>query len=128
MENGADVREHVNKFFDTVDKLEEMQIKINKDLLSIILLYSMPSNFENFRCAIESRDELPTPETLRVKILKEYEARRNESGSALQNTMFSMKNSRKKRPPTKPKDIRKKIKRSVQQRQERIQVPMSQMS
>lgn len=76
MEDGADVREHVNKFFDTVDKLEEMDIEINKDLLSIMLLYSMPSNFENFRCAIESRDELPTPETLRVKILKEYEARR----------------------------------------------------
>lgn len=108
MEDGADVREHVNKFFDTVDKLEEMEIEINKDLLSIILLYSMPSNFENFRCAIESRDELPTHETLRVKILEEYEVRRNESGSALQNAMFSMKNSQKKRPPTKPKDIRKK--------------------
>ncbi|KMQ84567.1 retrovirus-related pol polyprotein from transposon tnt 1-94, partial [Lasius niger] len=103
IKDGADVREHVNKFFDTVDKLEEMEIEINKDLLSIILLYSMPSNFENFRCAIESRDELPTHETLRVKILEEYEVRRNESGSALQNAMFSMKNSQKK-----PKDIRKK--------------------
>ena len=108
MEDGADIREHVNRFFDTVDKLEEMEIQINRDLLSIMLLYSMPSNLENFRCAIESRDELPTPETLRVKILEEFEARRNESRSASQNAMFSSKNFRKKRLPTKPKDARKK--------------------
>ncbi|XP_029159136.1 uncharacterized protein LOC114931320 [Nylanderia fulva] len=108
MEDGANVREHVNKSFDTVDKLKEMEIKINKDLLSIMLLYNMPSNFENFRCAIESRDELSTPEILRMKILEEFEARRNESGSALQNAMFSTKNFRKKRPPTKSKDVRKK--------------------
>lgn len=91
-EDGADVREHVNKFFDTVDKLEEMEIQINRDSLSIMLLYSMPSNFENFRYAIESRDELPTPKTLRVKILEKYKARRNESRSASQNAMFSSKN------------------------------------
>lgn len=83
MEDGADIREHVNKLFDTVDKLEEMEIEINKDLLSIMLLYSMPSNFENFRCAIESRDELPSPQALRVKILEEYETRKNESRTNL---------------------------------------------
>lgn len=48
MEDGADIRENVNQFFDTIHKLEEMVIEINKDLLSIILLYSMSSNFENF--------------------------------------------------------------------------------
>lgn len=104
MEDGADVREHVNKFFDTVDKLEEMEIEINKDLLSIMLLYSMPSNFENFRCVIESRDELPTPENLRVKILEEYEARKNESRINTQNAMVSVKDSRKRRPQMKFKN------------------------
>lgn len=108
MEDGADVREHVNKFFDTVDKLEEMEIEINKDLLSIMLLYSMPSNFENFRCAIESRDELPTPETLRVKILEEHEARKNESRGASQNALFSAKNLRRQHSKAKSKDERKK--------------------
>jgi len=39
----------------------------------------MRAYFDNFRCAIESRDELPTPETLRVKILEESEARKNET-------------------------------------------------
>lgn len=108
MEDGADIREHVNKFFDTVDKLEEMEIEINKDLLSIMLLYSMPSNFEHFRCAIESRDELPSPEALRVKILEEYEARKNKSRINLQNAMLSVKDIRKRRPPIKSKYERKK--------------------
>lgn len=109
MKDGADVREHVNKFFDTVDKLEEMEVDINKDLLTIMLLYIMPSNFENFRCAIESRDELPTPEALRVKILEEYEARRNESRGTSQNAMLGARFLRKKCPSAKLNDERKKL-------------------
>lgn len=31
--------------------------------------------YENFRIAIESRDQLPTPEQLKIKILEEGEAR-----------------------------------------------------
>lgn len=50
MEGGGDVREHVSKFFDAVDKLSEMEVIINPDLLAIMLLYSLPPNFENFRC------------------------------------------------------------------------------
>jgi len=53
-----DISDHVRKFFDTVDKLGEMDIDINPDLLTIMLLYSLPPSFENFRCAIESRDTL----------------------------------------------------------------------
>lgn len=55
-----------------------MDVVINSDLLAIMLLYSLPSSFENFRCAIESRDELPALEVLKVKIIEESEARKNE--------------------------------------------------
>jgi len=79
METGSDVRDHMAKFFDAVDKLAEMDVVIHPDLLSVMLLYSLSVTFDNFRCAIESRDELPTPETLRVKILEESEARKNEA-------------------------------------------------
>lgn len=57
IEEGGDVREHVNKFLDTGDKLSEMNIDINPELLAIMLLYSLPPSYENFRCAIESRDD-----------------------------------------------------------------------
>lgn len=80
MEEGGDVREHLSKFFDVVDKLEAMDVEINKELLSIMLLYSLPSSFDNFRCVMESRDTVPTPDTLRIKITEESDARRQPLG------------------------------------------------
>jgi len=60
LSESGDVRDYVNKFFYAVDRLAAMDVQIHVDLLSIMLLYSLPSSYENFRCAIESRDELPT--------------------------------------------------------------------
>lgn len=74
MSEGANAKGHLADFFDAVDKLESM-VAINGDLLSIMRLYSLPSSYENFRCAIESRDALPTAEQLKIKIIKEYEVR-----------------------------------------------------
>lgn len=81
MEEGGDVREHVAKFFDAVDKLRDMEVEVNPDVLAIALLYSLPPSYENFRVAIESRDELPDPDALRIKIVEEHDAHRNEQSS-----------------------------------------------
>lgn len=89
MDDGKDIREHLNLFFDTVDKLGEMEVEINNDLLTIMLLYSLPPCFENFRCAIESRDSLPTPEALRVKIVEEYDARKSDARTSTSNAMVA---------------------------------------
>jgi len=92
MKDGDDVREHMRRFFDAVDKLHEMEIEINDDLLTIMLLYSLPTSYENFRCAIESRDELPTPEMLRVKIAEESDARKGtDDTGTMQNAMAAAK-------------------------------------
>lgn len=82
LQEGEDVREHMCRFFDAVDKLSVMNVDINQNLLSILLLYSLPPSYENFRCAIESRDELPTTEVLKVKILEESEARGQKANDA----------------------------------------------
>lgn len=89
MQEEDDVRNHINKFFDAVDKLGEMNVDINADLLSIMLLYSLPSSYENFRCAIESRDKLPDAEALKIKILEESDARKqNERITENSNAMW----------------------------------------
>ncbi|XP_072751990.1 uncharacterized protein [Anoplolepis gracilipes] len=90
-----DVREHLRKFFDAVDKLAEMEVEINADLLAILLLYSLPSTFDNFCRAIESRDELPSPETLRVKIIEESDARKHDTQGDISNTMVANKHNGK---------------------------------
>lgn len=95
MEENSNVREHINKFFDTVDKLTEMEVDLNQDLLSVMLLCSLPRSYENFRCAIKSRDELPSLENLRVKITEESDSRGNESSSKNQNVLFVQKHGQK---------------------------------
>lgn len=97
LEEGGDVREHRNKCFDAVDKLESMKVTINGDLLSIMLLYSLPISFENFRCAIESRDDLPTAEILKIKIIEESEARKQTSGDVIVDVMNADKSMNRPR-------------------------------
>lgn len=43
-----------------------------------MMLTSLPAEYENFCVAIESRDELPNPENLKIKLIEE-EARRGEA-------------------------------------------------
>lgn len=98
MQDGDDARESTSQeFLDIVDKLADMRIEINNDLLSVMMLRSLPESFENFRCAIASRDDLPSPETLRVKILEEYETRKgNGYKTSNQSAMMARKSFRKK--------------------------------
>uniref|UniRef100_A0A146L6T4 Copia protein n=1 Tax=Lygus hesperus TaxID=30085 RepID=A0A146L6T4_LYGHE len=52
-----------------------MGIPIHYDLQAVVLLYSLGPSFDNFRMAIVARDNLPTPDQLKIKILEEAEAR-----------------------------------------------------
>ncbi|GBM45972.1 hypothetical protein AVEN_96910-1 [Araneus ventricosus] len=46
-----------------------------------MLLYSLRTSYENFRCAIESRDDHPSTNILRIKTIEEREAWRHVSGA-----------------------------------------------
>ncbi|KAG5314883.1 POLX protein, partial [Pseudoatta argentina] len=119
MTDGEEIRDHLRGFFDTVDKLGEMEVEINPDLLTIMLLYSLPPAFENFRCAIESRDALPTPEALRIKIIEEADARRSDlcPGSLTPNALAARTTRSKKGQPGQSKS---KTKRDEQRDQKSV--------
>lgn len=53
-----------------------------------MLLYSLPESNDNFICAIESRDNLPDAESLKVKILEEYHARKQKWDENSNEAMF----------------------------------------
>lgn len=95
-ENG-DARDHINKFFDAVDRLAAMDVEIHKDVLSILLLYSLPASYENFRCAIESRDELPSADLLKVKILEESNARKQSGVVEIAGALAARNNGNRRR-------------------------------
>lgn len=59
LKNSDDIHKYIDNFFDVVDKLAVMEIDINEDLLTTMLLHGLPLSFENFRWAIESRNAIP---------------------------------------------------------------------
>uniref|UniRef100_A0A0A1X768 Retrovirus-related Pol polyprotein from transposon TNT 1-94 n=1 Tax=Zeugodacus cucurbitae TaxID=28588 RepID=A0A0A1X768_ZEUCU len=62
---------YLTSFVELVDKLAELNIELNEELKVIILLSSLPAEYENFVIAIETRDKLPTFNVLKVKLLEE---------------------------------------------------------
>lgn len=90
LQDGGDARDHSRSFFDTVDRLSELDVEINQELLAVMLLRSLPEGYENFRCAISSRDELPSLEMLKIKIAEEYDARK-ETDKSSQSALYAGK-------------------------------------
>lgn len=97
MKDGENMSDHLAKFFDAVDNLDEIGLKTIDDLLGILLLYSLPDSFENFRVAMETRDDLPPLEVLKVKINEEYESRIALSENNEQNVMFAKRSTWKQK-------------------------------
>lgn len=64
-----------------------MELHINEDLLSISHLHSLPKKYENFRCGIESRDDLPKLDILKIKIIEE-QARQSKDANVVDNTHY----------------------------------------
>lgn len=62
-------------------------MQINGDLLSIMLLYSLPASYDNFRCSMESRDDLPSADVLKVKIIEATESRGLDSAESVVTAM-----------------------------------------
>jgi hypothetical protein len=101
MKNGEDMRDHIRNFFDIVDKLEEMELCIINDLLAILLLYSIPDEYEPFRIARETQKKLPQLEALKIKLLEEYEALKRNSKENVSDAMFINKNPGRSNQPKK---------------------------
>lgn len=72
--------QYVHFFTRKAEQLEEVGIKIPNELLSVMLLSSLPSEYDSFCVAIESRDQVPDIESLKLKLI-EQEARLNERNS-----------------------------------------------
>lgn len=83
MGENSSMSQHFNNYFDLFEKLVEVDIKLQDELLTIILLSSLPKEYENFVIAIESRDELPKVNVLKTKLIEEGKRR---EGSVVQDS------------------------------------------
>lgn len=62
---------YVDKFVHKVEQLTEAGIKLSDTVIPIMLLTSLPIQYETFCIAIESRERMPTLDELKVKLLEE---------------------------------------------------------
>lgn len=97
MANDADMVKHINYFTETADKLEEIGISLQEELLSIILLSSLPQQYENFVIAMETRDSLPNLISLKQKLLEEGERRKSEREENTNQQAFNMRTKNKEK-------------------------------
>ncbi|UYV72131.1 hypothetical protein LAZ67_9001917 [Cordylochernes scorpioides] len=90
MRPNDDLKDYLSKFTSLVDNLGEIGAQVPEDFLVILLLCSLPESYEGFRTAIETRDELPKLETLKVKIIEKDQRQREMEGtsSGEQNVFF----------------------------------------
>jgi len=75
MKNGDDMHSPLQRFLSILTN-REMDMQVMDDLVTIQLLYSVPEEYEHFRVAIETQDNIPEPEMLKTKMMEEYEARK----------------------------------------------------
>lgn len=93
--------QHVSDFTQMADKLNEAGIKIPSELLSIMLLTSLPDEFENFLVAIGCRDEVPDIAFLKAKLIEEetrQSGKRQEGENGGNNALYAGGRGDMKRP------------------------------
>lgn len=107
LEEDDDFRQRLDKFSSAVEQLAGMKIDIPNDMLVVLILKGLPSSYENFRCAMRSKDDLPTTEVLIGKIMDENKSRRVNDLTVDNNALYAgnrqSSNQRRKNPKQKKK-------------------------
>ena len=72
-------------------KLKEINLVVIDELLAMLLLYSLPDSFSMLGTAMESQDELPSTEILKIKIIENYEGRKSRDVNKDQGALYVKK-------------------------------------
>lgn len=103
MADGGDVVNHLNEFSKLTDKLAEIGMQIQEELLTVILLSSLPKSYESFIIAVGTRDDLPKLAFLKQRILEESKRRTGEVSNVTVNSMnnqaFAIKSNKYNKNP-----------------------------
>lgn len=94
-DESVDMEAFLMDYTSTVEQLTELGIIIPDEVLVILLLASLPDDFEHFVTAIETRDELPLLALLRIKLLDETNRRKEKNAEEASNKAFVSKSQKK---------------------------------
>ena len=70
--------EYLEDYANKIEKMEKAGLVLPPKVYIVMLLLSLPADYESFCIAIQSRDSLPTLETIREKLLEEDTRRLNQ--------------------------------------------------
>lgn len=88
MQEDGNMNSHIKNFSNLIDKLREIHVYIHDDIITVMLLRSIPNSYEDFRVAIESAEIFPSFEVLKTKLLQE-ELKRRQNQEYENNTYYS---------------------------------------
>lgn len=89
--------EHLSIFFEIFDKLKQIEKEIVDDFLFLLLFYSVPETFKNFRCAMKTRDELPKPDSLKIIMLEEAKKGKTSHDSQNKYYIYNRRNNQEQK-------------------------------
>jgi len=68
MEQGESVSTYISEFVEILDGLSGVEIELNEELRSLLLLSSLSEQFEHFVVSIETRDQMPSFNVFIIKL------------------------------------------------------------
>lgn len=112
MKDYKNMADYLNTFSDITEKLADVGIQIQDELTVIILLSSLPIDYENFVVAMETRDALPSLSVLKLKLLEEAERReqRNDEMSSMSQAFGAIREGKGRKENNKSEENSKNIK------------------
>lgn len=96
LSEGGNMHEHLTEFENLFEKLQNAGCAMDEDIKGAFMLASLPSSYESTVSAIQGRAEVFTVQFVKVKLLEEFERRREKDSTEGQTAMVT-RNVRKTR-------------------------------
>ena len=91
LENFSNVEEYVNKIFDTAQKLESFNFKVDDEWIGALLLTGLPEKYKPMIMGLESSGTQLTGQVIKAKLLQDVQIEENSSS----DTAFFTNNNNK---------------------------------
>lgn len=86
---GGNMHQHLTEFENVFEKLENSGCRMDEDFKAAFILASLPASYETTVSAIQGRMEVFTMNFVKVKLLEEYERRREKDSAEEQKAMVT---------------------------------------
>lgn len=95
LSNCNNISEYVDTVIDTAQKLNQIGFKVNDEWVGSLLLSGLPEHFAPMIMAIESSNIKVTADTIRTKLLQDFDTYNNFSSSTTESAFYTKQKEKK---------------------------------